>query len=248
MGQVKARRVRSIHEVLEEQVRRWQVEKEELDSRGRRDGGLALRERPNVVTIATAVGARGSTVARLVGEALGIPVYDREVVQHIAQTAHVQVATVETLNQRARGRIDDYLASLFRERNFDQGDYLKVLTRTILALWEHGPCVIVGHGSIHLVDRRHALMVRTIAPEADRIQRMMDTAGLGREEARSEVRRIDAERASFHERFFHAQLADPLQFDVIVNTSALGVNDSAALIVDAFRRKFPHARPHGPPV
>jgi hypothetical protein len=127
---------RSIDRIVEEQVTRWRLEQADRKREHARAESLA-----NVVAISAAHGTHGNRIAERVGQILELPVYDKEIVEHIASRAHVQVDTVRTLDERAQSRIDDYLTALLHERNFDQSDYLRALTKTITALGKHSPWV-----------------------------------------------------------------------------------------------------------
>jgi cytidylate kinase len=226
---------RDIQSLVEEQLTRWRLERQ---ARERGERPSAPPERPSVVTLSNQYGSFGAEIGTRLAARLKVPLYEREVVAQMARSAHVHEETVDTLDQRARNRLDDYLTAIMHERNFDQGDYLRLLTRTIGALWEHGPCVIVGHGAVHIITRRHALAVRTVAAEELRVRRIGEVEGLSLEQARGRVRRIDAERASFHRRFFGADIDDPGSYDLVVNSTDLDLDACAAIIAQAFERKF----------
>jgi len=225
---------RNVQSILEDSIRRWQAEQRARERAPRAE----LRRRPDVITIASACGAGGSALAHAVGDRLLLPVYDREIIEHVARTAHVQERTVEALDERALRRVDDHLAALFRERGFDQTDYLRLLTRTVGALWEHGPCVIVGHGAVHIVAPEHELAVRVVGDHADRVRHVMETRHLSETAARELVAERDEERAAFHRRYFHAAVDDGANYDLVLNTSRLPRAVVLAAVVDAYRRKF----------
>jgi cytidylate kinase len=192
----------------------------------------------DVVTISDEYSSGGEALATEVGKQLSVPVYDREIVTHIAETEHVRVETVELLDQRALNFVDDYLTSFLHERSFDQNDYLHALTHTITALWGHGPCVFVGRSAGRIIPRTHALTVRITAPKQARLQRLQQTRGLDRVAAQRELERKDADREAFIRRMFHANIHDPLGYDLVLNTGELDLTAASAITVHAFRSKF----------
>lgn len=226
---------RSIEQLVEEQARRWRLEQAERNTAKEKPLPTAP---PNVVTISNAFGSQATGVGHRVGTLLEIPVYDREITEHIATNAQVKVETVATLDQRAQGILDEYISALFRERSYAHTDYLHGLSKTITALWRHGPCVLIGHGSTHIVDRRHALRIRITAPEDERIRRVQELEQLDKDAARKRVRQVDAERAGFHKRCFRADVNDPLNFDIVLNCEHLPLATCATLIASAYREKF----------
>jgi CMP/dCMP kinase len=231
------RKIRPVKSILEEQVYRWRTEQKKPGARTTRPPS-----RPNVVTVAHHLGSNGAAVAAAVAEQLGVPLYDREILQQIADTAKVRVETVKTLDEQVQNRLQEYITALLRESNFHPSDYLLYLTRTIGALWEHGPCVIVGHGCVHVVPRTHALAVRVIAPEDARIKRVAEREKIEVDEAKRLVQRTDSERQAFHRKNFHADCEDSKNYDLIIDSSGFDTAGCAAVIVEAFRRKFATGR------
>lgn len=225
---------RNISSIVEEQVKRWEFEQRDRETRLTRDFVPA-----SVITISNQIGSSGELIAQKVGEKLGVPVYDRAVVDHIATTEQVRVDVVETLDERAQSSVDDYVTNLFREKNFDQGDYLRALTKTITSLWAHGRCVIVGHGAAYIIWRKKLLAVRTVAAPHHRIRRVEDMKQLDRVAAERFMHRTDAERAAFIRKHFGANIDDPLNYDLVLNTTGLDAERAADIIVDTYRIRFP---------
>ena len=222
-------------EIVDRQIRTWRLQQ---NARVREAQANAVTALSNVVAVSSTFGAMGPDVARIVAHSLDVPLYDREVLEHIAKTARIHVETVETLDERAQGALDNYLTALFRENNFDQSDYFRLLTRTVAALWSHGPCVFVGRGSPFIIDRRWALAVRFDAPLALRVERVAKLEHLSPQEARRRVHRVDAERTAFLKHFFDRDGSDPLGYDLVVNTAELDVERAAAIVLAAFRARF----------
>jgi len=232
----------SVAEMVNRQVRSWSIAQE---ARLRDGAPSAVPEPAHVITISRTLGSFGPEIARRVAADLGVPIYDREMLDHIAGTAHVRVQTVVTLDERTQGRLDDFLAALFRERNFDESDYFRGLTRTIAALWAHGSCVILGRGASFIIDGAYNLRVRVDAPVEIRIERFGRDARVGASEARRLVLRSDAERAAFGRHCFDCDVTDPLNYDLCLNTGAIDSEAGAAALLAAFRTKFRQASARG---
>jgi cytidylate kinase len=225
---------RSVTAIVDEQLARW---------RAAHDAPVQVvgteRPRPDVVAISRELGTAAGAVARQTSELLRLPLFDHEIVEHIARTAQVHLETVMTLDEHAQSRVDEYLGALLHERNFDRSDYLTLLARTVVSLWEHGPCVLMGHGSVHLVPREHALKVRLVAPAEVRTEALAEERHLSAREATRQLARADAEQAAFHRRYFDASDRDPHDYDLTLDTGSLGATTSAELIARAYRQRFP---------
>jgi cytidylate kinase len=228
-----ARTARPVRNLVEEQVLRWRAEQQAQAPRT-----TPPPSRPHVVTFAHQLGSNAAEIAAAVAAQLGIPLYDREILQYIADSAEVQVETVETLDEQVQNRLQEYITALLYERNFHPSDYLLHLARAICALWEHGSCVLVGHGCVHVVPRTHALAVRVVAPEQARIKRVAEREQIELEDARRLTQRTDSERQAFHRRNFHADCDDSRNYDLVIDSNSFDTAGCAAVIVEAFRRKF----------
>lgn len=232
---------RDIQTIVERQIAKWRLQ-ERIAKRRRQPHHE--RPRANVVALCYAPGIDGNRLAGKIARRLRLPHFDHEIVEHIASTAEVHVKTVESLDEHVQGRIDEYLTSLIHERNFDRSDYLRLLGRTVVALSEHGPCVLSGHGAVHLVPRLHALVLRLTAPFGVRAAQLARQRGLDVAEARRELHRADAEQEAYHHRFFHAYVDDPANYDLVVDTSRLAPHQVAELVSLAYKLRFV-PRPQG---
>jgi hypothetical protein len=178
-------------------------------------------------------------IARRVGTWLDIPVYDRQILQQILDAAATTEQGRAELDDRSRALVGDHLQRLLEERNLSGDDYLRLLCQTVLGLWAHGPAVLVGHGAIHIVPDSCALKVRLTAAEPARIARVAESQGVPADEAGRTVRRTDAERDALHQRLGGGFTSDLVDCDVAINTTRISAHNCAAMVVDAFLRKFP---------
>jgi cytidylate kinase len=188
------------------------------------------------------MGVGGDAVARQVSEILGMPLFDQEILTHIARTARVRLETVKTLDEQAQGRVEEYISSLLRERRLDHTDFLVLLARTVVSLWEHGPCVLMGHGAVRLVPREHAFKARLVADIELRVRVFSEERGLSRHDAERQLRRLDSEQKAFHRRFFDVDVDDPHHYDLSIDCGRLGPTVAARLIAQGYRERFPARR------
>jgi cytidylate kinase len=183
-------------------------------------------------------GAGGNTVARLVGRRLGWQVFNDEIVDEIAQKAHVRRQLIESLDERDRATIQDIIGQLLNPQEIGTSDYLVYLKQILLTLGHHGDVIIVGHGARYILPGQFGLCVRMVAPIEVRIRRIADKARLTLDAARVEVERIDRERVRLVRRHFGHDVTDPLSHDLIINTAALSVEAAAEVVITALQQKL----------
>ncbi|MGH7134502.1 MAG: AAA family ATPase, partial [Pirellulales bacterium] len=115
------------------------------------------------ITISRESGAGGAAVARELGRLLDWPVYDRELLEHIAAKAGLRAELLESLDEKRSHWLTEILESLTRVSPMSGASYARHLAQTILALASHAHCVIVGRGCTVIVPSKMSLRVRLVA-------------------------------------------------------------------------------------
>ncbi len=228
-----------VEEYIRKQIAVFQAN-ERLEDRERRpgrgkEGNLSYGP---YLLISREKGAGGNTVARLVGKRLGWQVFNDEIVDEIAQKAHVRRQLIESLDERDRATIQDAIGQLLNPQEIGTSDYLGYLKQIVLTLGHQGDVIIVGRGARFILPSQFGLSVRMVAPIKVRIRRIADKARLSLEAARVEVERIDRERVKLVRRHFGHDVTDPLSHDLIINTAAISVEAAAEVVITALQRKL----------
>jgi cytidylate kinase len=188
------------------------------------------------ITISRESGAGGAAVAREVGRQLCWPVYDRELLEHIAAQVGLRAELLESLDEKRTHWLTDILESFTHVSPMSAASYARHLAETILALAWHGHCVIVGRGCTAIVPPKASLRVRLVASLDDRTERVCKRLGISKVGAIEHVRFNDAHREGFVKDLFQRQVGDPHDYDLIVNTSRFSIEQSAHLIIDALHQ------------
>jgi cytidylate kinase len=103
----------------------------------------------------------------------------------------------------------------------------------VLSLGAQGEVILIGRGAGCILPPESTLNVRVVAPLADRIAYMSQWLRLTMEESAEQVQLRDARRAEFISTHFHLQPSDLYQYDLLLNSSRLGEELCAELIVQA---------------
>jgi cytidylate kinase len=212
--------------LVEQQARRWQLVRE-----ARRE-----EERKPVVTVSRQHGAGGGDVARRLAKELGLDVFDREIIQQIAESTHLSEQVVGALDDKARELLTEWLSGIASHNYLSSVEYRYQLTRVVGAVAHHGGAVILGRGAHLILGRGEALRVFVVAPLEARIAAVMQRDGITERDARRQIQRVEADRMAFLMKHFHAGFDDPTCFDLVVNTSLLGIENACATIRVAAER------------
>ena len=188
------------------------------------------------IAISREAGAQGGAIAAELGVRLGWPVYDRELLRHIAEEMGLSDRLLESVDEKRASWLMTYLQAFASNNAVSKGAYLYHLSKAVLSLAAHGECILVGRGVAQFLPPAKSLRVRLVAPRGDRIAVMQKRTGLSFDEAARRVDAIDTNRANFVCDHFHKDVADPTLYDLILNTSRFDVEEGAVLIEQALRR------------
>jgi hypothetical protein len=183
-------------------------------------------------------GAGGSAVAQLAGKRLGWQVFDKEIVDAIAQKANVRRELIESLDERVRTTIQDAVARLLDPQIIETTGYLTHLHEVLLTLGHQGDVVIVGRGADYILPSQFGLRVRLVAPLEVRVRRIASEEDISLKAARAAVEKSDRERRTLARRYFHQDVSDPLSQDLTVNTAELTLEAATEVVLAAVQRKL----------
>ncbi|MCS6850506.1 MAG: cytidylate kinase-like family protein [Gemmataceae bacterium] len=176
----------------------------------------------NVLTISREYGAGGGELARHLASALGWDLLDQELLHRAAAVEQMPDAEWERLDEKPVGLADRLRLHPPAQR------YIHGITEAARQAAARGRVILVGRGTRHLVgDMADALHLRLIAPLAWRAQRMARLQGWSVAEAEARCREIDRSRERFTRYFFGPQALQPEQYDLVVNTGRVLLEDVA---------------------
>ncbi|MFL5327453.1 MAG: AAA family ATPase [Gemmataceae bacterium] len=196
-------------------------------------GDVAGPRFPRTLTIAVSrqAGARGSTIARQVGQKLGWQVVDQDLVEYMVRQGsagdHIQAAAREWVETR----IAELRASGMLGQELDEA------ARVILALGATGEVIIVGRGAGLILPAATTLHVRFVAPRADRVAYFAQWLRLTPEEAEAQIDLRDARRTQYLLEQLNADANDPTNYDLVLNSSRLGEEQCAEIVARAAKAK-----------
>jgi hypothetical protein len=200
--------------------------------------GPALVPASLTIAISREAGSRGGSIAQRAAAKLGWQVYRQETLEYIAQEGTFRQDLADHLTQPAKHWVEENLDRLLREQNLSRHPSVLELARIVLALGASGEVILIGRGAGCILPARSTLHARVMAPLADRIGYMAQWLRLTVEEAAEQVRLRDERRAQFVDTHFHRRPGDVYQYDLVLNTSLLGEELGADLIVQAARAKL----------
>ena len=212
---------RSIHKIIEEQIKRWELGNIQA---------VPLTQTTNVITISRESGSRGLQVAEKLADQIGFDLFHHEILEAMIETSKTSKALLETLDERGMNIVDDIVSALVHEHHLWPDDYSKLLLRILNTIGKHGNAIILGRGGNWALNKFNILRVRIVAPASMRREYIQTTRDLSFDDAQKQMISTDANRSAFVKRYFNSDASDPANYDLILNTGTLSVEKTVRLI------------------
>jgi len=213
---------RSIEQLVEEQLKRWHAQRAKRRESQAKPGP--------VITVSRETGTGGSEVARRLAQKLGMDLMGGQIIQKVAESVQMSTKVIESLDEREITKRDEWLSALFGSRHLWSDQYFHHLTKVIGTIGRHGSAVVVGRGAHHILPQEDTYRVRFIAPLDFRIEHMIAEHSLCREEAEKFILQTDADRRAFIRKYFHVDITEPGQYDLILNLATLSIDGAVDTI------------------
>ncbi len=191
-----------------------------------------------IITISRQFGSGGRTVGRMVASKLGIPFYDKDLVNQIALESGFAPKFVEENGEQAPGL--SRLSYAFAPQGvpgvmngLSTADFLwNIQCGVILQLAEKGPCVIVGRNADYILkDREDTLNVFIYADKDFRAERIVRLYGESEKSPEARLNEKDKRRRVNYQHYTGRTWGMAENYDASLNTSVLGVENCADLII-----------------
>ena len=195
----------------------------------------------DVITISREFGSGGRTIGKVVAEKLGIPCYDQEIIEKLAEESGFSKDYIEDKGEYANH--SNWFANAFASSGTHHGasnqDYLWVLQRKIiLELAKSGPCVIVGRCADYILENEYnCLKVFVHASLEKRIEHVLANYGDTGEAPEKRLRDKDKKRIAYYRYYTDTEWGIAKNYDISLNAGVVGVERCADIIADIYSKE-----------
>ena len=196
-----------------------------------------------ILTLERQYASGGRAVGKAVADALGVPCYNREILEYAAERSGQTPEHLERLEETANtGLISSLQAAYARLARGEraalppEGALLLAEAEVIRELADEGPCVLIGRSAgCILRDRTDVLRAFLYADEEARIRRAVDEYGHDENEAPTVLRYFDRRRANFYNANYSLKWEDKAGYHLCLDTGRLGVAAGANVLLRAMQ-------------
>ena len=208
------------------------------------------KEKKFVITINRELGSGGRTVGRKLAEKLGVPYYDKLLIQSLQEKYNLTVDEIE----KEKGNKHPWLTYLknafvsinqnkdelwyYQMVNGEQGDMVtsedmfKVEQQILKSVAEEQSCIIAGRSGFHIfANHPNHLSIMIQASMEYRIERVMKKQGLSREQAEKAIMHVDKMRENYVKKYTGKSRYDTRNYNLVINMDGKTEDEAVNLIL-----------------
>ena len=196
-------------------------------------------DRHFVITVGCEYGSGGPQIAKMIADRLGIEYYNRDLVDKVVAQIGVDKGLVEEADTKIGVRYAFDTSYGVRYANLSNR-VIDAQFQAINDFANRSSCVIVGRSSDYILrNRDDVLNVFIYAPQEDEIAAVMKEKGIkNMRKAKEEWESVDKAQHARHEYITGKKRGDRHTRDMLINSSILGWDETADMIIEMIDRKF----------
>ena len=195
-----------------------------------------------IITISREFGSGGRTIGRRVAEELGIPFYDKEIVEQISLESGFAPRFIEENGEHAPGLSRQAYAFAPQGvpgimNGLSTADFLwNIQCGVILQLAETCPCVIVGRNADYILkDRDDVMDVYVHADTAFKAERIVRLYGESEKSPEQRLAEKDKRRRVNYQHYTGRTWGAAQNYEMCLCSSMLGIEQCVKIIVEAVK-------------
>ena len=193
-----------------------------------------------IITISRENGSGGRYIAERLSEKLGIPLYDKEVVEEAALAGKLDLE--EAVNNDEMSS-DSYMEGkslykgFFSKVTLDD-ELFELESKVIKEIAKRGDGIIIGRCSNYILEDEETIDVFLFANDLGfRIARKIEYNGLDRKTAEKQIKERDRSRAVYQEYHTGRSWGNKEYYDLCMDTEKIGMETAVDMIALYYKRK-----------
>ncbi len=200
-----------------------------------------MKDNELIINVGRQFGSGGRLVALALGRKLGIPVYDQELIAKAAeQSGFSKELFANSDEKRNLLALSSFIVDVGRfgsADNYMSDNQLFVIQSNVIrSLADKGPAIFIGRCSDYILRDRKCLDVFVTATDEVRIKRIAERMHITPEQADSLMRKKDRTRETYYNYYTFGNWGVASNYDLCVDSSVLGIEGTADMIIDFCRR------------
>ena len=187
-------------------------------------------EKQLIIALGREFGSGGHVIAHKLAEKYQIPLYDRNLLDHIADEKNINAGNLKEYDENRRNPFltrtvrgysnspEENLARMqfeFIEKKADSGESFVIVGRCAETLLKGNP---------------HMISIFVIGDMEQKIHRTMECNNISREKAKKMIEQHDRKRKAYHNHYCDFKWGDSRNYDLTINSSKLGIDETTRIV------------------
>lgn len=200
-----------------------------------------MEDKKLIINVGRQFGSGGKLVALALGKKLGIPVYDQELISKAAeQSGFSKELFAKSDEKRNLLALSSFIVDVGRfgsADNYVSDNQLFVIQSNVIrSIADKGSAIFIGRCADYILRDRPCLDVFISASDEVRIKRVAERMGVTPEQAESLMQKKDRTRETYYNYFTFGNWGVASNYDLCVDSSVLGIDGTADMIIDFCHR------------
>lgn len=194
------------------------------------------------IAISRDPGSGGQLIAQKLSKKLGWRFFDKALMLELSQELDIPASDLEHIDEHDRSWTSDLLHSIFNPSYVSDVRYITHLKKILIHAAKKGDMVILGRGANLILPPEKCLRVRITASPQTRINNTYKFENKKtKADAAAWVNHVETHRNRFIRQYFGVNPHNPWNYDLVISTDHLSLDQVTNLILHAYKTKFPGA-------
>lgn len=185
-----------------------------------------------IINIGRQFGSGGKNTAEILGQKLGVTVYDTELITEAARKSGFSKDFLTTSDEDT-----NFFKLGFNNSFISNNSLFQIQSDAIRNIAEQGSAVFVGRASDYILRDMDCLDVFITSPLEVRAKRISERRGISIEEAEALIVKKDRRREAFYNYVTFGNWGMASNYDLCIDSSILGIEGTADFIIDFAKKR-----------
>lgn len=189
-----------------------------------------------IVSISRESGSGGHEISGIISRSLNIPLYDKNLLEEVCKEKNIEYSNLQKYDEKPRRRfiskkVMGYTNSAENVINEMQFEFMRKKAEAGESF------VVLGRCSDEILRGMPSVITIFVSGDKEkRVERACGKYNVSFIEAKEHIERSDKEKRDFHNYYSDYKWGDSRTYDICINTSRLGIEETAEYILDYIDR------------
>lgn len=194
-------------------------------------------EKQLIISVGREVGSGGHEIAEKIAKHYNIPLLDKDILEEIAEKKNVDATDLKEVDKKfvtpiIKRNVRGFSSSIQENVFLLQFEYLQEKAKAGESF------VIVGRCGEDVLKEYDALVsIFVLGDKETKRERIMQKYGKNEFMAERLMHEKDTERKRYHNSFCEGKWGDSRNYDISINSSTLGIDETAEILIDFINKK-----------